>query len=95
MYASRTASCGSGSGSSARSTAMASARAPKMAVARDVLDDVFPPALRVVVAGRRGQLGDRIGPRPAGPRADAGHGQLMRGRQVAEPDRDARGRARS
>ena len=28
---------------------------------RDVLDHVFPPALRVVVTGCRGQVADRVG----------------------------------
>ncbi len=56
---------------------------------RDVLHHVLPPALRVLVAGRGGQFADRIGASSRW-RLAAGHRQLVRGRQITEPDRDAR-----
>ena len=54
----------------------------------DVLHHVLPPAFRVVVPGRGGQFPDGIGARHAGSRPAIA--SWCAGRQVAEPDRDAR-----
>ena len=53
----------------------------------DVLHHVLPPALGIVVASGPGQLGDGIDVRPRSRRV--GHRELVGGREVAEPDRDA------
>ena len=56
--------------------------------AGDVFHHVLPPALRVVVPGRGGQFPDGIG--ACSRYLSACHRKLVGGRQVAEPDRDAR-----